>query len=447
MGKRLSAALALASLLLPLLLPAPPARAGMQSVRELEYAYLETSAAFFTAGERVEAAAAVPDASGLRFAFTLFYTPDHARTGQFERVGRQEESPSNAYSFTPENKGQYLLQAYVYDGEHRSLKLESEPFYCYGPEDLENPDTLPGRVKEIAAGMPAGGMETDYAKALWMHDVLTHGAEYDKTLSVHSPEGVLLRGAGVCESYALAYQMLLHEIGVESLYVTGTSRGVSHAWNLVKLGGEWTWVDVTWDDPVGGEEGYDYFGLTSALLSRDHDWSGGNLVPPPADSLKYNYLLNNGARPFADEKGLELLLKDALEKMEGTLRYTYHGPDPSFDAMDAVARWMEKNGGRHFVSGYQLSGSAYSGVLEVTYSPSEGYLPFADGEGFARAVGSLLASKATLVKVHYTGTDAGFDIGTFLGYWLSARAGEYEIISYRYTYTSAAAEITLDYGR
>ena len=46
----------------------------------------------------------------------------------------------------------------MYDGEHRSLKLESEPFYCYGPEDLENPDTLPGRVKEIAAGMPAGGM-------------------------------------------------------------------------------------------------------------------------------------------------------------------------------------------------------------------------------------------------------------------------------------------------
>lgn len=441
-SRRARLALLAALLLLALL----PGRARGQNVRELEYAYIRTSAAYFVAGERVRAEVAVPDADGLRFEFTLFYTPDREQTGRFEGVGRQEASPANAYSFTPQDRGQYLLQAYVYDGVHRSLKLESEPFYCYGREDADDPGTLPGRVRQIALAMQAENPRTDYEKALWLHDALTRGADYDESYSEHSPEGVLLRGTGVCESYALAYQILLREIGLESLYVTGSSRGVSHAWNLVRMDGEWAWVDVTWDDPVGGEEGYDYFGLTTGLLSRDHDWSYGNLVPPPADTLRFNYLLNNGAHPFSDEAGLGALLDDALRQKEGEILYAYHGPDRFFDAMGAAARWMKENGGRYFVSAYQLSGSAYSGELAVTYAPSEGYLPFGDGAGFARAVDGPLSSRSPLVKVHYTGAEPGFDIGRFLGDWLSERAGEYAIVSYSYSYTPYAAEITLDYG-
>ena len=29
-----------------------------------------------------------------------------------------------------------------------------------------------------------------------------------------------------------------------------TSEVINHAWNLIKLDGEWYQVDVTWDDPV-----------------------------------------------------------------------------------------------------------------------------------------------------------------------------------------------------
>ena len=441
-SRRARLALLAALLLLALL----PGQAQGQSVRELEYAYIRTSAAYFVAGERVRAEVAVPDAGGLRFEFILFYTPDREQTGHFVGVGRQEASPSNAYSFTPEDRGQYFLQAHVFDGEHRTLKLESEPFYCYGSEDEDNPGTLPGRVRQIARAMQAENLRTDYEKALWMHDALTQGAEYDESYSEHSPEGVLLRGTGVCESYALAYQILLREIGLESLYVTGSSRGVSHAWNLVRMDGEWAWVDVTWDDPVGGEEGYDYFGLTTGLLSRDHDWSYGNLVPPPADTLRFNYLLNNGARPFSDEAGLGAQLEDALRQKESEILYAYHGPDRFFDAMGAAAQWMKENGSRHFVSAYQLSGFDYSGELTITYAPSEGYLPFADEAGFARAVDGPLSSKSPQVKVQYTGTEPGFDMGRFLGDWLSERAGEYAIVSYSYSYTPYAAEIKLDYG-
>ena len=35
---------------------------------------------------------------------------------------------------------------------------------------------------------------------------------------------------------------------------TKNGRQVSHAWNLVRIEGQWTWIDCTWDDDEEGEE-------------------------------------------------------------------------------------------------------------------------------------------------------------------------------------------------
>jgi transglutaminase/protease-like cytokinesis protein 3 len=65
----------------------------------------------------------------------------------------------------------------------------------------------------------------------------------------------------VCAGYAAGYNYVLRLLGVESRYMTGnvkknlldklfplTMKDGGHAWNLVKLDGDWYWVDVTWDD-------------------------------------------------------------------------------------------------------------------------------------------------------------------------------------------------------
>jgi len=64
----------------------------------------------------------------------------------------------------------------------------------------------------------------------------------------HSCYGILLKGYGVCESYALAMSRLLDAAGIRNIYVVGDAGG-GHAWNYVEMpNGKWYMVDSTWND-------------------------------------------------------------------------------------------------------------------------------------------------------------------------------------------------------
>ena len=70
----------------------------------------------------------------------------------------------------------------------------------------------------------------------------------------HDAGGVFFKGTTVCEGYANAFQLLALKSGVTSIVVTGTvTNGGGHAWNQVKINGQWKTVDVTWND--GGDSG------------------------------------------------------------------------------------------------------------------------------------------------------------------------------------------------
>ncbi len=418
---------------------------GEANARELEYAYLKASHAYLVTGEEVTIAVVVPDATGLTFEFNLYYTPDREQAQTFQGIDRQKQSDQGTYRFTPGQPGQYLVEVSVYDAAFRSLKLQSEPLYCYEPQAREDETTLPGKVIAIAREAGAQQLDGDFEMALWLHDWLTHNAEYDEPMTIHTPEGVLLRGEGVCESYALAYRILLHEVGIDNLYVTGYSRGQLHAWNLVRLGEDWVWVDPTWNDPVGGEEGYDYFGLNDDLLARDHDWSSSIVKPPSAQSLAYNLLLREGAQPFQDEAGLDLLLHAALGSQQPTLRYTYHGTDRHFDVHHSISQWMKQNSRLYFVDSYQDGGSRYAGQLSLTYQDMTGYTTFTDEASFTAHMDQLLSGKPAQVKMAYVGEDQFFDFGRFARDWLASNHRRHFISSYSYSYFPSSGEITLEY--
>ena len=61
--------------------------------------------------------------------------------------------------------------------------------------------------------------------------------------------GALINGDCVCAGYAAAFKLLADQAGIESIVTTGMLDGtVAHAWNKVKIGGEWQNVDVTNND-------------------------------------------------------------------------------------------------------------------------------------------------------------------------------------------------------
>lgn len=153
------------------------------------------------------------------------------------------------------------------------------------PEDLE----ILGVLDTIPA--LSDGSLTTYQKELALHDWMIAWAEYDPgALSSgpigepiphnDNPYGFLTGKKGICTGYSRTFRLLMTLIGVECVTVPGTSHGGAddHAWNLVKLDGDWYAVDVTWDDPVASFElpealTHRYFNVTSDYLRQnDHFW-------------------------------------------------------------------------------------------------------------------------------------------------------------------------------
>lgn len=130
---------------------------------------------------------------------------------------------------------------------------------------------------------------SDIDKMIALHDYIVLNAEYDlETYETHNNDhptsfsayGVLVENIGVCQSYTLAYSLLLEKV---EIYVgTVRSKSLSHIWNLVKIGNDWYHVDVTWDDPTPDKKGlvsYKYFLASDAEFgSNDNQHKASDWV-------------------------------------------------------------------------------------------------------------------------------------------------------------------------
>lgn len=149
--------------------------------------------------------------------------------------------------------------------------------------------TVKEKVADIVATVIQPGM-SDYQKALVLHNWLIFNANYDYTYSNYYADGVLLKGTGVCQSYAFAYRELLNAVGIQNDF----EYGFDHVWNMVLLDGEWYHVDCTWDDPnEGGWERWDFFGVTNEALTAVDNHECFN-KPHIATAYRCNYNYRNG---------------------------------------------------------------------------------------------------------------------------------------------------------
>ena len=198
------------------------------------------------------------------------------------------EGDSFTYTFT--KPGRYFWAFYIMDDNGQFLVFQTRMYEVYTQADESAESTVAGKVNSIVNALITPEM-SDYTRALVLHDWLIYNANYDYTYTHYDAAGVLLYGSGVCDSYARAYLMLCTAAGLECMIVTGTAGSESHAWNLVKVGGEWYHVDCTWDDPnEGGWERHDYFLVDDETMALDHRWNrqddligDGGMLPPEAE--------------------------------------------------------------------------------------------------------------------------------------------------------------------
>lgn len=64
-------------------------------------------------------------------------------------------------------------------------------------------------------------------------------------------EYVIDDGLAVCEGYANVFEAFMFRLGIPCTNNSGHAKG-PHAWNSVKIDGNWYVIDVTWHDSTGG---------------------------------------------------------------------------------------------------------------------------------------------------------------------------------------------------
>ncbi|MBP7187270.1 MAG: leucine-rich repeat protein [Ruminococcus sp.] len=184
----------------------------------------------------------------------------------------------NGNIFTDLKKLSYLNGEDIFD-EDGNIKKECADFI---ERNLANVDEcglvnkyVKYLVKKTVNEVVSDDM-SDIEKIKAIHDKICHMVTYD-TDNVpdkknHTDISVFVNDSSVCEGYARAMNLMLHEAGFESSYVYSED----HAWVIVKVGDHYFHVDPTWDD--GNVINYEWFMKTDDELKNKEsheEWSLG----------------------------------------------------------------------------------------------------------------------------------------------------------------------------
>lgn len=223
----------------------------------------------------------------------------------------------------------FWLQSYYNSTKANATKIDfilPEKFTV--EEEKEMHKKLLEKADEIVASIPDGS--TDYEKAKYLHDYISENCYYDfdaledeDAIFCYTAYGCLIEGKAVCAGYTNAYSLLMRKAGIECGYSWGYPySGESHAWNYVKLDGDYYWVDVTWDDlDMEDDDGpvlnNTYFMITSDMMRRTRSLDCEQNFAPDCTATKYNYFIQNDAyfKEYDADKISECLKKSRDEGM------------------------------------------------------------------------------------------------------------------------------------
>lgn len=202
-----------------------------------------------------------------------------------------------------------VFEALLYDNPYlfflgRNCTITQEGLSCYfNPEYVmtsaeysAKKKLLLEKSKKLIAGL---GKKSEYETELFIHDYIVSNCSYvnNDREDESNAFGALINGKAACEGYSKAAKVLFDLAGIECYVICGNSNDYqaqpeSHMWNIVKIGGSYYHLDLTWDDPVtlyqtaANDPLYIYFNITDKEISKTHsDFKSAN----PCTAAEYNY--------------------------------------------------------------------------------------------------------------------------------------------------------------
>ncbi len=200
--------------------------------------------------------------------------------------------------------GLFWVEGYVftrYTKGEELVSLEFAPKYTMTKEERR---IMQAQIDDIVAVWLAGISinDTDYDKAKYVYELLALNTEYVKDATdSQNIISVFIKRQTVCQGYACAVQYLLEQLGIQSVIVSGTALGDAHAWNLIRLDGEYYYMDATWgnngyQNGQGPEKSfidYNYMAMTTEEMKMGHV-PDANMELPDCTAVMNNYFIREG---------------------------------------------------------------------------------------------------------------------------------------------------------
>ena len=248
------------------------------------------------------------------------------------------EKIENAVNAFTNDHPEFFWLGNSFTSEHASiakkitLRLYQYEFWkkSFDKEELAN--KFFSRVNEIVAEVPETA--DSFERVKFVHDYLIANISYDHSAAEDNDDGKwslessyaftgyggIVNGRCVCGGYSEAFQIILQRMGYECTYVSGETQLGLHAWNVIKLDGEYYYFDVTWDDVEAwtNSDGatsfldgnrHDYFAVTTAEFSKEHTDKYFNY--PLCTATYYNYFFHEDYTVFSFS---EKKINDIIEK-------------------------------------------------------------------------------------------------------------------------------------
>lgn len=203
--------------------------------------------------------------------------------------------------------------------------VELIPEYLFEKNKIkDHQKALSSRVNKLVR--PAQNL-TFLEKERYIHDFICQNVRYDKLKKPYSHEiiGPLGQGVGVCEGIAKTVKILCDALGIWCIIAISEAnpeQGIKyrHAWNIIKLGGDYFHLDVTFDNSLSqdGIIRYDYFNLDDGRLFRDHQ---AVIYPVPACTRSDRFYYRENKLSFTK---VEDVCKRAQMPVRKGLPFVFH---------------------------------------------------------------------------------------------------------------------------
>lgn len=193
-------------------------------------------------------------------------------------------------------------------------------------------------LKEAVKKIIKDGM-TDYEKEKAVYDYMFSHSKYDEgNLSAidldetesyaHTPYGFFKYGETICVGNATTFKLFMDALDIDCKIIHCTEDG-EHAWDVVKIDGDWYHVDLTFDGGVN-EPNYVSFNVNDEIKEQDgYDWSDQEDIPE-CTSLKYCPNVME-AKEVKDVYEIPKVMKDAFDKDENHVVMKMAIPEDSGD--------------------------------------------------------------------------------------------------------------------